>query len=63
MKPVETDTFGYAIGTWLRFMRDGRLVIGVVSYSRKHTSWTTAGPWEYTTDAGVVHSRDVLEAR
>lgn len=54
---------GYEPGTWLRFMSGGRLVIGAVQYRDAIEGYSSAGRFRYTTDVGVVSSRDVLEAR
>lgn len=48
------------IGDWVRFRREGRLVIGVVQYVQKVSSWKT---WEAITDIGVVSDGSVLEVR
>jgi hypothetical protein len=46
-------------GTWVRFQRDGRFVIGQIEYVRRSiTGWQ-----EYVTDAGAVREDCVLEAR
>ena len=46
-------------GTWVRFQRDGRLVIGQVEYGVRLVS----GWMEYLTDVGTVRGDRVLEAR
>lgn len=48
------------IGDWVRFLLDGKFVIGKVEYlGREHT---TMGA-QYHTDAGSVYEEYVLEVR
>ncbi len=49
------------IGDWVRFYRNGALVIGVVAYLRTQTSY----PWhdEAFTDQGVISVKDIIEVR
>lgn len=46
------------IGDWVRFMQDGRLVIGKVEYIKSKLLKP-----EYFTDAGVVDFDRILEVR
>lgn len=48
------------IGDWVRFYRDGVLVIGVVQYRCQDD---TTGDWLLSTDMGEVAEDDVLEIR
>lgn len=48
------------IGQWVRFYRNGTLVIGVVQYVRENDLLQTE---DYLTDQGSVHESMVLEAR
>ena len=47
-------------GDWVRFRRDGRLVIGVVSYIKTHR-YTHEKVIE--TDIGAIEFNDVMEVR
>ena len=51
----------YAVGQWVRWMRNGALVIGVVQYVRDQSKY----PYEpeYVTDVGSVAESSILEAR
>ena len=49
-------------GAWVRFYRNGTLVIGVVQYSRPTDRWGSGGE-EVLTDIGSVDISGVLEAR
>lgn len=51
-----------AIGNWIRFYRDARLVIGVVQYIEKDITGNY-GKWEYVTDIGTVREDRVKEVR
>ena len=48
-------------GKWIRFYRDGQLIMGSVQYvmDNPHHPWGV----NLVTDKGVCHERDVLEAR
>ena len=48
------------VGAWVRFYRDGELVLGVVQYVKKHG---VLDEIELCTDVGVVLPEDVLEFR
>lgn len=48
------------IGDWVRFYRNGALVIGIVNYRRRDEF---LGHWILSTDAGEVDADDVLEIR
>lgn len=49
----------YSKGTWVRFYREGRMVIGVVEYTHK----SIIGTLTLATDAGEVEADSVLESR
>jgi hypothetical protein len=53
----------YRAGDWVRFMRDGILVVGVVSYVRPGTYPGLGDHQLLYTDAGPVSNNGVLEAR
>lgn len=48
-------------GDWVRFQRDGRLVIGLVEYLLPRKSWEAFD--RVITDAGEVRADSVLEVR
>jgi hypothetical protein len=48
------------VGDWIRFYRNGVLVIGVVNYIREDRA---IGYTYYQTDAGEVRADSVLEIR
>lgn len=48
------------VGDWVRFYRNGELVLAVVEYRRKSD---VLGYIELSTTAGSVHEEDVLERR
>ena len=48
------------VGDWVRFFRNGTLVIGVVEYVRKNDLLQTE---DYLTDQGSVHESMILEVR
>ena len=48
------------VGDWVRFYRDGKLVIGHVNYVRTDT---VLGDAEYQTDIGSVDEDSLLEVR
>lgn len=50
------------VGEWVRFYRDGRMVIGVIQYVRPAASWS-ASRWQADTDFGTIESRNILERR
>lgn len=51
----------YPIGTWVRFYRNGVLVLAVIEYHKKNE------PWEvdhvYHTDQGTIEHEGIIEAR
>jgi hypothetical protein len=49
------------VGDWVRFRRDGALVIGVVEYIRK--AEVSFAVQEIDTDKGQIHDTAVLECR
>lgn len=49
------------VGDWVRFYRDGALVIGVVQYRRKQELYPTE--MELLTDIGAVNEKHVQERR
>lgn len=49
------------VGDWVRFYRNGALVIGIVSYRRRGAF--ARDEWILSTDAGEVNESDVLEVR
>ena len=49
------------VGDWVRFYRDGALVLGVVSYIRKREAWELCNSAQ--TDQGEVSIERVLEVR
>lgn len=50
------------VGDWVRFYRDGRLVIGEVVYVEQAASWSKSDE-VYSTDQGTVENLAVLESR
>jgi hypothetical protein len=48
-------------GDWVRFMQDGKLIIGVVQYLIPAS--TDVYYDEVVTDAGIVQERHILEVR
>lgn len=49
------------IGDWVRFYRNGALVIGIVNYRRRRDE--ISSEWILSTDAGEVNEDEVLERR
>lgn len=49
----------YKKGDWIRFMRNGELIIGVVEYTRYHDIYY----YSYITNIGEVSEDSIIEAR
>lgn len=70
MTDEETDSMGRPApaltgprpGQWVRFYRDGRMVIAVVQYVRPASSWERA-KYQVDTDQGRVTDDAILETR
>lgn len=54
-------THKYKIGGWIRFYRNGQLVIGVINYLPKRQAYQSCP--QYHTDIGIVDEDEILECR
>ena len=59
---MESEPMSVKPGDWVRFYRNGLLVLGTVQYTRATEVWGSGGV-EVLTDVGGVNITDILEVR